>query len=70
MAKYRDVHIGSQALHLAATTGNTVILETLLNEYSADLHDTTLGKQTVHHCAAQGYNGIATIFLFQRKYNM
>jgi hypothetical protein len=51
-------------LHLAAVTGNVEIIEILLNDYGADLHGTTLGKQTVHHCAAQGYNGIATIFLF------
>ena len=52
MSKHRDAHMGSQAIHLAATTGNRQIIETVLQAYYADMHETTLGRQTVHHCAA------------------
>jgi len=31
MASYRDTHLGSQAIHLASTTGNRQIIETLIN---------------------------------------
>lgn len=70
MVSYRDGKLGSQALHFASTTGNRELIEILLLQYSADLHDVTLGKQTVHHCAAQMHNGIASIFLFNRTYNL
>ena len=36
MASYRDAHIGSQAIHLAATTGNTYVIETLIDFYGSD----------------------------------
>lgn len=67
MAQHRDTNMGSQAIHLAATTGNSKILNTLIKEFKADAHQiTSLSKQTVHHCAAQKYNGILSILLFAK----
>jgi len=31
---------------------------------------TTLALQTVHHCAAQRYDGIVSIILFKKWYNI
>lgn len=42
MAKHRDAHMGSQAIHLAATTGNRMIIETILGDFFADMNETTL----------------------------
>ena len=36
MGKHRENNLGSQAIHLAATTGNRPLIETLLNNYYAD----------------------------------
>jgi len=67
MVRHRDSHLGSQAIHFAATTGNRTIIDILINEFHADYHETTSeGKQTIHHCAAQSYNGIVSIFYFTR----
>jgi hypothetical protein len=33
MANHRDAHLGSQAIHLAATTGNKFIIDTLMEEF-------------------------------------
>lgn len=52
MSKHRDSHLGSQVIHLAASTGNTEIIRTLIEKYGSDIKEQTLGKQTVHHCAA------------------
>ncbi len=47
MAEHRDAHMGSQAIHLAATTGNKTIIECLLTDYFSDPCALTNGKQTV-----------------------
>lgn len=38
MATHRDAHLGSQVIHLAATTGNSFVIDTLISEYKADCH--------------------------------
>lgn len=70
MVEHRDGHLGSQAIHLAAATGNHIIIEILIVHFNVDVHETTLSKQTVHHCASQRYDGIAAIFLFSRVYKI
>lgn len=53
LVTHRDTNMGSQALHLAATTGNRKILNILVHEFEADPYErTSLSGQTVHHCAA------------------
>lgn len=44
MAEHRDSHMGSQAVHLAATTGKKIIVECLLTDYFADPCALTLGN--------------------------
>lgn len=66
ISTYRDAHLGSQAIHLAATTGNIQIIEILMEQFLSDANQLTLGKQSVHHCAAQRNNGIVSIFVFNR----
>ena len=68
LAGFRDQHLGSQAIHLAASSGNLKMIEILVKLYEADCKETTLSGQTVYHCAALKYNGIACIFLFRQKY--
>lgn len=43
LAAYRDSHLGSQAIHLAATTGNCRVLEILIKDYQSNYNDMTLG---------------------------
>jgi len=52
MASNRDTLLGSQAIHLAAVTGNKFLIETLIKEYQANYKENTLGKQNVIHLAA------------------
>lgn len=70
MVEHRDGHLGSQAIHLAAATGNHIIIETLIVHFNVNVYETTLSKQTIHHCASQRYDGIAAIFLFSRVYKI
>ena len=51
---------------MTATTGNLEIIKHLTEHYGADCAAKTENCQTVQHCAAQGYNGIASMFLFSR----
>ena len=66
MAQHRDSHMGSQAIHLAAATGNRYMIEVLMLDFGGDPDQHTLGDQTVMHCAAQRYEGVLSIFLFAR----
>lgn len=52
MAKHRDSHMGSQAIHLAAATGNRYLIEVLMLDFEGDPYLNTMGNQTVMHCAA------------------
>ena len=36
ISTYRDAHLGSQAIHLAATTGNIQIIEILMEQFLSD----------------------------------
>ena len=58
--------MGSQAIHLAAATGNRYIIEVLMLAFESDPYENTLGNQTVMHCAAQRYEGVLSIFIFNR----
>lgn len=62
--------MGSQAIHLAAATGNRYMIETLMLEFMGDPYEKTLGDQTVMHCAAQRYEGVLSIFIFNRCHNI
>ena len=66
MAQHRDEHMGSQAIHLAAAQGNRYMIEVLMLDFDADPFEMTLGDQTVIHCAAQKYEGVLSIFIFNR----
>jgi hypothetical protein len=44
--------MGSQAIHLAAASGNRYFIELLLAKFGADISKKTKGKQSVVHCAA------------------
>jgi hypothetical protein len=66
MVTYRDAHLGSQAIHLAAATGNYLVIDTLIADFHADVNTKNNNQQTVHHCASQMYDGIVAIFLFKR----
>ena len=58
--------MGSQAIHLAAATGNRYMMEVLMLDFEGDPFEMTLGNQTVMHCAAQRYEGVLSIFIFNR----
>ena len=70
LAQHRDKYIGSQAIHLAAATGNRYIIEVLMLDFESDPYELTVGNQTVIHCAAQRYEGVLSIFLFNRLHNI
>jgi hypothetical protein len=70
MAEHRDAHMGSQAIHLAAATGNRLLIEMLMIEFGGDPWEKTLGLQTVMHCAAQRYEGVLSIFIFSRQHRI
>lgn len=44
MAQHRDKHMGSQAIHLAAATGNRWIIEVLMLDFEGDPYEKTLGN--------------------------
>jgi hypothetical protein len=44
MVTHRDGHLGSQAIHLAAATGNHIIIEILIVHFYVDVYETTLSK--------------------------
>lgn len=44
LADYRDAHLGSQAIHLAATTGNLEVMKTLEYNYWVDFEALTDGN--------------------------
>ena len=62
--------MGSQAIHLAAATGNRYIIEVLLLDFESDPYELTTGNQTVIHCASQRYEGVLSIFLFNRCHHI
>jgi hypothetical protein len=66
LGKHRDSHMGAQAIHLAAATGNRFIIDLLIDRYGADPREKTSFQQTVIHCAAQRYEGVLSIFIFNR----
>jgi ankyrin repeat protein len=70
MADHRDSHLGSKAIHLAAASGDHTMIATLITKYNANCTDLTSNHQTVHHLAAQRYEGVASIFLMQRNYGV
>jgi len=52
MARHRDSHMGSQAIHMAAAAGNRSMIETLMRDFESNPSEKTLANQTVMHCAA------------------
>ena len=52
LLKHRYIKMRSQAIHLAAATGNRYIIEVLMLKFESDPYKNTLGYQTVMHCAA------------------
>ena len=68
LTNYRDSHLGSQAIHLAAASGNNKIIRLLHENFGASLTELNGHGQTVLHCAAQRYEGIASLFLFSRQF--
>lgn len=43
MAQHRDSHMGSQAIHLAAATGNRYMIEVLMLDFEGDPYESTDG---------------------------
>lgn len=41
LGKQRDSHMGAQAIHLAAATGNRFIIDLLIEKYGADPREKT-----------------------------
>lgn len=41
MAQHRDSHMGSQAIHLAAATGNRYMIEVLMLDFEGDPYENT-----------------------------
>jgi hypothetical protein len=41
LVNYRDSHLGSQAIHLAAATGNHNVIDCLILSFQADVRQTT-----------------------------
>lgn len=70
MARHRDAHMGSQAIHLAAANGNRYIIEVLMLDFEGDPQELTGSHQTVMHCAAQKYEGVLSIFIFNRCHDI
>ena len=64
-ARHRDSNLGALAVHLAAPTGDQFFIKKLF-EWQEELAPRTLSNLSLFHCAAQGYYGIANIFLFNR----
>ena len=58
--------MGSQAIHLASASGNRYIIEVLMLDFDGDPFELTSGNQSVMHCAAQRYEGVLSIFIFNR----
>ena len=44
LAQHRDKDIGSQAIHLAAATGNRYIIEVLMLDFESDPYELTTGN--------------------------
>ena len=44
MSSHRDSHMGSQAIHLAAATGNRYMIEVLMLDFEGDPYERTLGN--------------------------
>jgi len=55
---------------LASATGNRYIIDILLEKYGADKTEKTSFNQTVIHCAAQRYEGVLSIFIFNRMHKV
>ena len=70
LAKHRSKGKGTQAIHIAAATGNRYIIEVLMLDFESDPYELTSSNQTVIHCAAQRYEGVLSIFLFNRCHNI
>jgi ankyrin repeat protein len=61
---HKEAHLGSKAIHFAAASGKREIIEMLIHDFGANIHDVTEHKLTVIHCAAQKHSGVFSIFLF------
>lgn len=70
LGEHRDSHNGCQAIHLAAASGNRKIIDTLIEKYGANPKELTTMNQTVIHCAAQRYEGVLSIFIFDRLHKV
>ena len=70
LAQHKEQVMGSQAIHLAAATGNRYIIEVLLLDFESDPYELTTNNQTVIHCAAKRYEGVLSIFLFNRLHHI
>ena len=64
IVNHKDAHLGSKAIHFAAASGKREIIEMLIHDFGANIHDMTENKQTVIHCASQRHSGVYSIFLF------
>ena len=70
LGEHRDSHNGAQAIHLAAASGNRKIIDTLIEKYGANPKELTTMNQNVIHCAAQRYEGVLSIFIFNRLHQV
>lgn len=70
LGKHRETHMGAQAIHLAAASGNRFIIDILIEKFGADSRSKTESGQTVLHCAAQRYEGVLSIFIFAQLHRI
>jgi len=52
LVQHKDSNTGSKAIHFAAASGHREVIEMLIHDFGANIHDLTEGRQTVVHCAA------------------
>ena len=64
IVNHKDASVGMKAIHFAAASGKREIIEMLIHDFGANMHDVTEQKQTVIHCASQKQSGVFSIFLF------
>ena len=52
IVNHKDQHIGSKAIHFAAASGKREVIEMLIYDFGANIHELTEGNQSVIHIAA------------------
>jgi ankyrin repeat protein len=70
VVNHKDAHIGSKAIHFAAASGKREVIEMLIYDFGASIHELTEGRQSVIHIAAQKYSGVYSILLFCAVMNL